>query len=131
MPRGVYGKQLRIVKFTTDNCKETVFRKHKHLRNSYIERQKRSSKPVQIKVKLQPSLTRHQIGLLKLANSRFEGAKTIKFAYADMHGALKAMLNPSVRNKSILKPKTKMEVMEILHLADGFDKDAYEGIYEQ
>ena len=69
--------------------------------------------------------------MLKLANSRFEGAKTIKFAYADMHGALKAMLNPSVRNKSILKPKTKMEVMEILHLADVFDKDAYEGIYEQ
>ena len=48
-----------------------------------------------------------------------------------MHGTLKAMLNTSVRNKSILKPKTKMEVMEILHLADVLDKDAYEGIYEQ
>ena len=48
-----YGKQLRIVKFTTDSFKETVFRKHKHRRNLYIERQKRSSKPVQIKMKLQ------------------------------------------------------------------------------
>ena len=49
-----YGKQLRIVKFTADGFKETVFRKHKHHRNSYIEKQKRSGKPVQIKVKLQP-----------------------------------------------------------------------------
>ena len=88
-----YGKQLRIVKFTTESFKETVFRKHKYRRDSYIERQKRSGKPVQIKVKLQPSLTRHQIGLLKFANSQFEGAKNIKFAYADIQGALKAMLN--------------------------------------
>ena len=64
-----YGKQLRIVKFTTDSFKETVFRKHKHQRNAYIERQTRGGKPVQINVKLQSSLTRHQIGLLKFANS--------------------------------------------------------------
>ena len=126
-----YGKQLRIVKFTTDSFKETVFRKHKHHRNSCIEKQKRSGKPVQIKVKLQPSLTKQRIGLLKFANSQFEGAKNIKFAYADMHGALKAMLNTPVRNKSILEFKTKMEVMEILNLADGLDEDVYEGIYEQ
>ena len=126
-----YGKQLRIVKFTTDSVKETVFRKHKHRRNSYIEKQKRSGKPVQIKVKLQPSLTKHQIGLLKFAHSQFEGAKNIKFAYADMHLALKAMLNAPVRNKSILEFKTKIEVMEILNLPDGLDEDAYEGIYEQ
>ena len=126
-----YGKQLRIVKFTTDSFKETVSRKHKHRRNSYIEKQKRSGKPVQIKVKLQPSLTKHRIGLLKFANSQFEGAKNIKFAYADMHDALKAMLNTPVRNKSILEFKTKMEVMEILNLADGLDENTYEGIYEQ
>ena len=29
-----YGKQLRIVKLTPDSSKETVFRKHKHRRNS-------------------------------------------------------------------------------------------------
>ena len=126
-----YGKQLRIVKFTTGSFKETVFRKHKHCRNSYIEKQKRSGKPVQIKVKLQPSLTKHRIGLLKFANSQFEVAKNIKFAYADMHSALKAMLNTPVRNKSFLEFKTKMGVMEILNLADGPDEDAYEGICEQ
>ena len=48
-----------------------------------------------------------------------------------MHGSLKAMLNTPVRNKSILEFKTKMEVMEVLNLADGLDNDAYEGIYEQ
>ena len=108
-----------------------MFRKHKHRRNSYIERQKRSGKPVQIKVKLQSLLTRHQIGLLKFANSQLEGAKNIKFAYVDMYSALKAMLNIPVKNKSIPEFKTKMEVMEILNLADGLDEDAYEGIYEQ
>ena len=34
-----YGKQLRIVKFTTNSFKEMVFRKHKHHRKSYIEKQ--------------------------------------------------------------------------------------------
>ena len=48
-----------------------------------------------------------------------------------MHGALKAMLNTPVTNKSILEFKTKMEVMEILNLADGLDENAYEGSYEQ
>ena len=48
-----------------------------------------------------------------------------------MHGAMKAILNTLVRNKSILEFITKMEVMEILNLADGFDENAYEGIYEQ
>ena len=108
-----------------------MFRKHKYRRDSYIERQKRSGKPVQIKVKLQPSLTRHQIGLLKFANSQFEGAKNIKFAYADMHGTLKVMLKTPVRNKSIVEFKPKMEVMEILNLADDLDEDAYESIYDQ
>ena len=126
-----YGKQLRVVKFTTNNFKEMVFRKRKQRRNSYTERQKSSGKPVQIKGKLQPSLTRQQLGLLKFANSQLEGAKNFKFAYADMHGTLQVMLKTPVRNKSILEFKTKIEVMEILHLADGLDEDAYEGIYEQ
>ena len=107
-----------------------MFRKHKHRRKSYIKRQKSSGKLVQIKVRLQPSLTRHRIVSLKFVNSQFEGEKNIKFAYADMHGALKAILNTPVRNTSILEFKTKMEVMEILNLADGLDEDAYEGIYE-
>ena len=41
------------------------------------------------------------------------------------------MLNTPIRNKSILEFKTKMEVLEILNLADGLDEDAYKGIYEQ
>ena len=48
-----------------------------------------------------------------------------------MDGAMKAIFNTLVRNKSILEFITKMEVMEILNLADGFDENAYEGIYEQ
>ena len=50
-----------------------------------------------------------------------------------MHGTPKVMLKlkTPVRNKSILEFKTKMEVMEILNLADGLDEDAYKDIYEQ
>ena len=48
-----------------------------------------------------------------------------------MHGALKAMLNTPVRNKSILDFKIKMEIKKILNLAVDLDEDAYEGIYEQ
>ena len=82
-------------------------------------------------MKLQPSLTRHPIGLQKFANSQFQGVKNIKFAYTDKHGALKVMLNTPARNKSILEFKTKIEVKEILNLADDLDEYAYEGIYEQ
>ena len=85
-----------------------MFRKHKHRRNPYIEKQKRSGKPVQIRIKLQPSLRIHWVGLLKFTNSQFEGERNIKFTYADMDGALKAMLNTPVRNKSILEFKTKL-----------------------
>ena len=38
-------------------------------------------------------LTRCRIGLLRSANSQFEGAKNIKFTCADMRSSLKAMLN--------------------------------------
>ena len=88
---------------------------------------------MQINLKLEPSVTRHRIGLLKFVNSQFERAKNIKFTYADMHGTPKVMLKlkTPVRNKSILEFKTKMEVMEILNLADGLDEDAYKDIYEQ
>ena len=48
-----------------------------------------------------------------------------------MHRALKVLLNTPIRNKSILKFKTKVEVMEILNLTDGLDEDAHEGTYKQ
>ena len=54
-----------------------------------------------------------------------KGSKNIKFAYADMHSAQNVMLNTPVWNKSILEFKTKMEVMEILNLANDLDEDAY------
>ena len=82
-------------------------------------------------MKLQPSLTKHQIGLLRFTNFQFEGSKNIKLAYAYKHGALKGKRNTPVSNKSLLEFKTKMEVMKILNLADGLDENAYEAIYEQ
>ena len=81
-------------------------------------------------MKLQFSLTRHQIAQLEFANSLLKGPKNVKFTYADMHRALKVLLNTPIRTKSILKFNTKMEVLEIMNLADDLDKNAYECIYE-
>ena len=47
-----------------------------------------------------------------------------------MHRALKVLLNTPIRTKFILKFNTKMEVLEIMNLADDLDKNAYECIYE-
>lgn len=48
-----------------------------------------------------------------------------------MQGGLKNILNTRIRNKPILKFKTKMEVMKILNLGDCLGEDAYKGIYEE
>lgn len=98
-----------------------VFWKHKYCRSSYIEWPKCSGEPAEIKVKLQFSLTRHQIVLLEFANSQLKGPKNVKFTNADMHRALKVLLDTPIRTKSILKFNTKMEVLEIMNLADDLD----------
>ena len=72
-------------------------------------------------MKLQPSLIRHRVGLLELANTQFVGTRNIKFAYADMYGALKVVFNTPIRNNPIFEFKTNIEEMEILTLADGLD----------
>ena len=59
--------------------------------------------------------------MLELANIPFLGTRNIKFAYADMYGALKVMFNTPIRNNSIFEFKTNIEEMEILTLADGLD----------
>ena len=67
------GKQKRIVKFTSDSFKETVYRKHKEKQKEHIAELKQKKQPVRIGIKFQPSLTTRRRNLLELANEKFAG----------------------------------------------------------
>ena len=84
-------KQPTIIKFTNQSFKENVFLKHK-------QNPKHKSK---IQQKVQPSLSRFQSELLKKANEAIKDNANFKFAYADMQGNLKFILNNSF-NRSLL-----------------------------
>ena len=86
--------QARIIKFTTHSFKEKVFLQHK--RNKKIDNGKKKKNPKhksQMRLNVQPSLSRNRIDLLRKANEVIEGSKNFKFAYADMHGSLKFVSN--------------------------------------
>ena len=111
------GKQLRIVKFTSDNFKESVFIKHKNRIKNYVADQKKKKKPVKVNIKLQPSLTKQRIDLLKLANEKTKDVERIKFPYADMHGNLKIRLNSPINNRYIIDFQTEDDITNIISLA--------------
>ena len=52
-----------------------------------------------MRLNVQPSLSRNRIDLLRKANAVIEGNKNFKFAYADMHGNLKFILNKPFNGK--------------------------------
>ena len=53
------GLQCTIVKFTSDSFKEKVFKKHKKNKKKIIKDQKKKKQPINVKIKLQPSLTKN------------------------------------------------------------------------
>ena len=59
------GRQLRIVKFSGDSFKETIYRRYKNRIKTYTSNQRKKKLPINIK--LQPSLTSQQLKLLKIA----------------------------------------------------------------
>ena len=105
------GNQARIIKFTTHSFKEKVFLQHK--RNKKIGNKKKKKNPKhrsQVRLNVQPSLSRNRIDLLRKANEVIEGSKNFKFAYADMHGNLKF-----VSNKPYVKHfRTEEDIINII-----------------
>ena len=108
------GKQRRIVKLASDSFKDKVFMKRKQRKQAYIEKQKKANKPVSIRFNLQPSLTKHRLGLLQYAKEKLTAVKEIKFPDADIHGNLKVVLNTPIRNWYLVEFKTKEDVGQIL-----------------
>ena len=117
----------KIVKFSSDSFKERVFMKHKQRTKVYIE--KKANKPVSGRLNFQPSLTKCQLELLQYAKEKLTAVREVKFSYADMHGNLKVVLNTPIRNRYVIRFKTKKGIGQILA---SLGTDDYEGIsYEE
>ena len=97
------GKQKRIVKFTSDSFKETVYKNQEEKQKKLTAEQKRKKQQIHVRIKFQPSLTKLHVKLLGLANERFREVDQVKFAYADIHGNINVMLRSPVQRKYVLR----------------------------
>ena len=61
----------------------------------------------QMQLNAQPSLSRNRIDLLRKANEAIEGNENFKFAYVDMHGNLKFVLNKPLNRKYVKHFRSK------------------------
>ena len=112
------GNQARIIKFTAHSYKEKVLLQHK--RNKKIDNGKKKKNPKrksQVRLNVQPSLSRNGIDLFRKANESIEGNENFKFAYADMHGNLKFMLN---RPLNIKYEKHFRSEEDIVHIVSAY-----------
>lgn len=73
-------------------------------------------KPPKIDIKLQPSLTKQRLDLLKIASDRTREMEDVKFPYADMHGNLKLILNNPIKNRYVIDFKTEEDITNIITL---------------
>ena len=96
------GNQLRIIKFITHIFKEKVFLSISQTKKNDNGKKKKNPKhKSQVQLNVRPSLSRNRIDLLRKANEAIEGDENFKFAYADMHGNLKFVLNKPLNRKYV------------------------------
>ena len=68
--------------------------------------------------------------MLEHAEEKLENINEVKFTYADMHGNLKIVLNPSpVQHKSVFDFQTQSDIGRLLSQLSVGDED-YENLYE-
>ena len=73
--------QVRIIKFTTHSYKEKVSLQHKQNKKVDNGKKKKNSKrKSQVRLNVQPSLSRNGIELFRKANESIEGNENFKFA---------------------------------------------------
>ena len=109
------GRQLRIVKFTSDSFKETIYRRHKNRIETYASNQRMKKFPIKINIKLQPSLTSQRLKLVKIVRDRTSEMEEVKFPYADVHGNLKFFLNTPIKNRYVIDFKTEEEITNLIY----------------
>ena len=82
--------------------KEKLFLQQK--RNKKIDNAKKKKNPKhksQVRLNVQFSLSRNRIDLLRKANEAIEGNENFKFAYPDVHGNLKFVLNKPLNRRYV------------------------------
>ena len=106
--------QARIIKFNTHSFKEKVFLQHK--RNKKIDNGKRKNPKhkSQVRLNVQPSLSRNRIDLLRKANKATEGNENFKFTYANMNGNLKFVLNKPLNRKYVKQFRSEDDIINII-----------------
>ena len=67
-----------------------------------------------MQLNVQPSLSQNRIDLLKKANEAIEGNENFKFAYGDMHGNLKLILNKPLNRKYVKHFRSKDDIINII-----------------
>ena len=67
-----------------------------------------------MRLNVQPSLSRNRTDLLKKANEAIEGNENFKFAYADMHGNLKLILNKPLNRKFVKHFRSEDGIINII-----------------
>ena len=67
-----------------------------------------------MQLNVQPSLSRSRIDLLRKANEAIEGNENFKFAYADMHGNLKFVLNKPLNRKYVKHLRSEEGIIHII-----------------
>ena len=108
-------KQSRIIKFTTHSFKEKLFIKHKQNKKNDIEKRKQNPKlKSTIQLNVQSSLSRFQIELLKKGNEAIKDNENFKFAYVDMHGNLKFVLNNPLTGKYVKQFINENDIIDIV-----------------
>ena len=63
---------------------------------------------------VQPSLSHNRTDLLRKANEVIEGNESFKFAYADMHGNLKFLLNKPLNRRYVKHFKSEEDIINII-----------------
>ena len=71
------------------------------------------------RLNVQPSLSRNRIDLLRKANEEIEGNENFRFAYADLLGNLKFILNKPL-NKKYFKHFRSKKTLSAYCEEDGF-----------
>ena len=70
----------------------------------------------QVRLNVQPSLSRNGIDLFRKANEAIAGSENFKFAYADMHGNLKLILNKLLSIKYVKHSRSEEDIVNIISL---------------
>ena len=73
---------------------------------------------------------KNRLRMLEHAEEKLENIDEVKFTYADMHGNLKIVLNPSpVQHKSVFDFQTQSDIGRLLSQLSVDDED-YENLYD-